>query len=126
MNEGYATLNNDREADLDSFINMCTSNHPSTTVPGSGSGTKCNKFGVNLLDQWEANSRRGICRTKDELLFTIRKPKQRCENRFWHVIERFCLSLEYQSRHRLYDRFLPILCKLFDHPDHWIIDAPRE
>jgi hypothetical protein len=33
MNEGYAKLNNDREADLDSFINLCTGNQPSTTVP---------------------------------------------------------------------------------------------
>jgi FkbM family methyltransferase len=29
----------------------------------------------------------------------------------------------YQARHRLYDRFLPILCKQLDHPDHWIIDV---
>jgi FkbM family methyltransferase len=30
---------------------------------------------------------------------------------------------EYQSKYRLYDRFLPILCRQFDHLDHWIIDV---
>lgn len=30
---------------------------------------------------------------------------------------------DYQSQHRLYDRFLPILCGQFDHLDHWIIDV---
>jgi FkbM family methyltransferase len=29
---------------------------------------------------------------------------------------------DYQSQHRLYDRFLPILCKQLDDIDHWIID----
>ena len=30
---------------------------------------------------------------------------------------------EYQSRHRLYDRFLPYLCAQFDDRNHWIIDV---
>ncbi len=29
----------------------------------------------------------------------------------------------YQSQHRLYDRFLPILCKRLEAADHWIIDV---
>ncbi|HTV32497.1 MAG TPA: FkbM family methyltransferase, partial [Methylocella sp.] len=29
----------------------------------------------------------------------------------------------YQAQHRLYDRFLPILCKELDDPDLWIIDV---
>jgi FkbM family methyltransferase len=39
------------------------------------------------------------------------------------LLNREHLLPEYQSRHRLYDRFLPIFCKLFDHTDHWIIDV---
>lgn len=39
------------------------------------------------------------------------------------LLNREHLLPEYQSRHRLYDRFLPILCKQLDHPDHWIIDV---
>jgi FkbM family methyltransferase len=39
------------------------------------------------------------------------------------LLNREHLLPEYQSRHRLYDRFLPILCKQFDHPDLWIIDV---
>jgi FkbM family methyltransferase len=30
---------------------------------------------------------------------------------------------DYQSQHRLYDRFLPVLCKQLDDLDHWIIDV---
>ncbi|HET6379243.1 MAG TPA: FkbM family methyltransferase [Methylocella sp.] len=29
----------------------------------------------------------------------------------------------YQAQHRLYDRFLPILCKELDDPERWIIDV---
>lgn len=39
------------------------------------------------------------------------------------LLNREHLLPEYQSRYRLYDRFLPILCKQFDHPDHWIVDV---
>ena len=39
------------------------------------------------------------------------------------LLNRAHLLPEYQSLHRLYDRFLPILCKQFDHPDLWIIDV---
>jgi FkbM family methyltransferase len=39
------------------------------------------------------------------------------------LLNREHLLPEYQSRHRLYDRFLPILCKQFAHPDLWIIDV---
>ena len=39
------------------------------------------------------------------------------------LLNREHLLPEYQSQHRLYDRFLPILCKQFDDPDLWIIDV---
>jgi FkbM family methyltransferase len=39
------------------------------------------------------------------------------------LLNREHLLPDYQARHRLYDRFLPILCKQFDHLDHWIIDV---
>jgi FkbM family methyltransferase len=39
------------------------------------------------------------------------------------LLNREHLLPEYQSRHRLYDRFLPILSKQFDDVDYWIIDV---
>jgi FkbM family methyltransferase len=39
------------------------------------------------------------------------------------LLNREHLLPEYQSRHRLYDRFLPILCKQLDDPDRWMIDV---
>ena len=39
------------------------------------------------------------------------------------LLNREHLLPDYQARHRLYDRFLPVLCKQLDHLDHWIIDV---
>jgi len=39
------------------------------------------------------------------------------------LLKREHLLRDYQSKHRLYDRFLPILCKHLDDLDHWIIDV---
>lgn len=39
------------------------------------------------------------------------------------LLNREHLLPDYQSQHRLYDRFLPILCKQFNDLDRWIIDV---